>query len=189
MIGIFGGAFDPVHFGHLRSAVELLEKLNLEQIRFIPCRTPVHKDACVASPEQRLAMLYLATEHQPKFIVDAREIHRSSASYTIETLEDLHQEFPHKTFGLIIGSDALLQFTRWKDWQKILTLAKLIVMPRPGFSLDLCPIELKPFIIVQPITEIDISSTMIRENLKKRISVKESLPEAVFDYLTQEKIY
>ncbi len=91
IIAILGGTFDPVHFGHLRTALELYEQLPLQEVRFIPCQQPVHKPDALASPEHRLAMLELAIQDQPEFVADAIELKRTQPSYTVHTLEQLRQ--------------------------------------------------------------------------------------------------
>ncbi len=170
-IGILGGTFDPVHFGHLRIALEALEKYHLKQVRFIPCALPVHKKAPLASSQHRIAMLKLAVKFQKKFLIDEREIKRKTPSYMIETLTDLRAEMPSEQFGLILGSTELVSFTKWRHWQEILKLAQLIVLPRNTASA------------------LPISSTIIRKMIKKNQNPRFLLPDAVLDYIAHHKLY
>jgi nicotinate-nucleotide adenylyltransferase len=171
MIGILGGTFDPVHFGHLRIALEAYEKHKLKEVRFIPVNTPVHKHAPLASSEHRLKMVNAAIKSQEGFIADNREIKRQSPSYMIETLLDLHAEMPHEKFGLILGSEQLVSFTTWHRWEEILKLATLIVMPRETSNA------------------LPISSTEIREMLQSHLSPRYLLPDDILDYITKHKLY
>ena len=111
MIGIFGGTFDPVHYGHLRSAFEVKEIFGLDEVRLIPSAQPPHRQAPQASVAMRMEMFKLAVQNQPGFIVDTREIDRAGASYMVMTLESLRQEFPEQPLLLFIGSDAFNHLT------------------------------------------------------------------------------
>src|ERR1043165_7745920 len=106
-IGIFGGTFDPIHFGHLRSALEIYQTLDLAEVRFIPCFQPVHRKLPIATPEDRLAMVRSAIAEEPMLTVDDREIQRKGPSYMIDTLEELRKLLPDHPLCLIMGIDAL----------------------------------------------------------------------------------
>lgn len=206
-MGIFGGTFDPIHFGHLRIALELLENCALTEIRFIPCKIPVHKASVFASSEQRVAMLRLAVTNQQKFIIDDRELIRDTASYTIFTLESLKKDFPEQTLCLIMGLDALANFHTWHRWQDILTLSHIIAVNRPdAFTPNANKIhELLQANAVSDITELKkhdagkiyfaetalltISSTEIRKLMVAGKSPQYLLPNAVLDYINLHKIY
>jgi nicotinate-nucleotide adenylyltransferase len=189
MIGIFGGTFDPIHLGHLRLALELGERYPFDEIRFIPCKQPVLKHAAIASAEHRLAMLKLAVEKQPTFIVDDREIQRSSPSYMIDTLLSLNHEMPGREFALILGSDALAQFTTWNRWQEIIKLAKLLVVPRPSFMSTSIRPELKAQTVIQNISGLPISSSQIRAEIQAGRSVRYWVPDSVWEYITSYQLY
>ena len=131
-IGIFGGTFDPVHYGHLRTAFELIQALRLSEVRFMPAGNPPHRDTTIASPELRLQMVKAAIGQQPGFNVDDREMRRAGPSYSVDTLAELRAEMPDRSICLIVGMDAFLGLPTWHQWQKILTLSHLIVAHRPG---------------------------------------------------------
>ena len=133
MIGVLGGTFDPVHFGHLRPALEVRQALGLEELRLIPLRQAVHRSQPQASPEQRLAMLRLAVRGAEGLRIDDRELRRVGESYTYDTLVDLRIELgPAVGLCLLVGADAFRGFLSWHRPDDILALAHLIVMRRPG---------------------------------------------------------
>ena len=133
MIGILGGTFDPVHFGHLRLAVEMYQDLGLQEVRLVPCRIPPHRNAPQASPEQRLAMLRLAIEHELGLRVDQRELQRDGPSYMVDTLQSLRDELgPDTPLSLILGMDAFDDIDTWHRWEELIQLAHFIVIQRPG---------------------------------------------------------
>ncbi|MGI9308168.1 MAG: nicotinate-nucleotide adenylyltransferase [Gammaproteobacteria bacterium] len=134
-IGIFGGTFDPVHVGHLRSAVELQAAYRLDEIRFIPTGAPPHKDSTFASAGLRVQMLAAAIDGRNGFVLDTREIERSGPSYSVLTLEELRAEFPERPLCLILGMDAFLGIESWHDSGRIFELAHIIVAHRPGWTL------------------------------------------------------
>lgn len=206
-IGILGGTFDPIHFGHLRAALEISQVLDLSKVMFIPCYQPVHRKLPLASPHERLAMVRLAIQNEPKLMVNDCEIMRQGPSYTIDTLQHLRKEMPTTPFCLIMGIDALLNFPSWHRWEEILTLAHLIVMRRPQYQLpatgivaDLLKQRLQftaealyePIagnILLQPVTLLEISATEIRKLIAAGKSPRFLLPESVFNYIKQHGVY
>jgi nicotinate-nucleotide adenylyltransferase len=202
-IGILGGAFDPVHFAHLGIALEIYQSLHLKQIRFIPCQTPVHKPATQASAKQRLELLKLATAAQKEFIVDPRELLRDTPSYMVETLSSLRKEFPDTPLCLILGTDAFKDFPTWREPEKILELAHLIIAERPGYPLTQSAMlqqrqtqhakdlhaTLAGKIFVHTGSKLDISSTAIRKMIAEGKSAHHLMPENVWEKIQQEKIY
>ena len=185
-IGILGGSFDPIHFGHLRMAIEAKEKYELDHVRFIPCKSSVLDKNNVASVEHRTAMLNLAIKDQKKLVLDEREIKRDTASFTIETLTSLQQDFIKDHLFLIIGSDAYQQFEKWHEWQKILELCTLVVAHRPGFDVSK---RLADNIEFLELTALDISSTKIRGLVNAKHSVKYLLPADVIEYIQKHHLY
>ncbi len=205
-IGLLGGTFDPIHFGHLRPALELLDALPLAHIRFIPSRQPPHRHTPSATPEQRRQMVALAIAHEPRFVLDDRELQRPGPSYAVDTLRNFRREYA-QPLCLIVGADAFAHFNSWRDWQDILELAHLVVMTRPGASLDTAHLstelsdlltqrrrQLPDFsgvggIFCQQVTALPISATAIRESLQQGRSPRYLLPDAVLNYLLNQQLY
>jgi nicotinate-nucleotide adenylyltransferase len=134
-VGFFGGTFDPIHFGHLRTALELLNDLQLSEIRFTPCGQPPHGKIPTAPTALRLDMVKAAIAGQPGFVVDERELNRAGPSYTVESLEALRAESGSRPLGLIVGMDAFVDIGAWHRSEDILHLAHIIVARRPGAHL------------------------------------------------------
>lgn len=203
-LGIFGGTFDPIHYGHLRPAQEVLDALSLDEMRFIPSALPPHRPAPVASAEQRLHMLQIALAEFPRFSADDREIRRGGPSYTVPTLESLRAEMGDRPLCLVLGLDAFLGLKTWHRWREIPDLAHLVVLTRPGWVLDGLPewaggrqcaqgesLALSPagrlfFLAVKP---QNISATGIRAALVRGQSVEGLLPQAVLGFICQNHLY
>ena len=134
MIGIFGGTFDPIHYGHLRSALEVKEIFGLTEVRLIPSAQPPHREQPAATALMRLQMLELAVKNQPGLIIDTRELNRSGVSYMVDTLKSLRKEFKDEPLLLFIGSDAFNNLKTWYQWQHLFDFAHIVVMTRPGFE-------------------------------------------------------
>lgn len=206
-IGILGGTFDPIHFGHLRTALELYQAFDLAEVRLIPCYQPVHRKLPVASPEQRLAMVRAAIENEPALSVDDCEILRKGPSYMIDTLETLREKIPQTPLCLIMGIDALLNFPSWHRWKEILELAHLIVAHRPQYHLPQTGIiadlvkqcltqqpesvhkHLAGHIVLHPVTPLEISATDIRKQIAMGQSPHFLLPDNVYNYIQQHGVY
>lgn len=205
MIGIIGGTFDPIHFGHLRPALEVSEQLSLDEVRFIPSAKPPHRWQPEASAEHRLQMVKLAIEGTDKFVIDEREYHREGASYTVDTLKSIREEIgDEKPLCMIIGLDAFQSFTQWRDWQGILELAHLVVSSRPGYEKKLSDdwmtkrltetaedLSHKPagMLFFAEVSQLDISATYIRQQISNGKSVCYLTPKTVNDYIIRNKIY
>lgn len=206
-IGIMGGTFDPIHYGHLRTAVELLQILDLAEIRFIPCQIPVHKDEVHAAPKQRLAMLELALTDTVGLKIDDRELQRPTPSYMIETLASLRQEYPDTPLALIMGSDAFINLATWKSWRELTDYAHIVVAIRAGKKM-LLDSEMERFlnahqdldygcvheslagkVFLQFVSALDISSTMIRCQLEAQYNPQFLLPDAVLAYIKTHHLY
>ncbi|MBK8181592.1 MAG: nicotinate-nucleotide adenylyltransferase [Candidatus Competibacteraceae bacterium] len=207
-IGILGGTFDPIHYGHLRPALELLEALALAEIRFIPCRIPAHRATPAITPDQRLKLVRLATADQAGFVVDERELCRPGRSYMVDTLTSLREELGDTPLCLIIGVDAFRELHTWHRWQDLSELSHLIVMQRPGASSKTLPPVLEAFVaahlsqdamalrqqpagrlLFQAVTQLDISATQIRALLASGQSPRYLLPEAVLAYIRDRAMY
>ena len=203
-VGVFGGTFDPIHYGHLRPAQEALQQLALTELRIIPAAIPPHRPPPKASAAQRLAMAELAIRDFPGLRVDDRELRRGGLSYTVLTLESLRAELGNTPLCLLIGADQFRSFETWHRWQEIPDLAHLVVLNRPGAtagalpawahareSADLHVLRESPagrlaFLSVSP---QDISATHIRAVLARGESVQGLLPEAVLDYIRINQVY
>lgn len=206
-IGIFGGTFDPVHIGHLRTAYELLKHLGLAQIHFVPCHLPPHQKSPYASAELRLAMLRGAIADDSDFVVDERELNREGVSYSVDTLESFREEFPNRSLGLIVGMDAFLEFETWHRWQDILELAHIIVARRPGtvvpdtgesgkllarLGAEDCSVlqyETAGRILVHAVTQLEVSSSAIRESVAERVKPRFLVPEVVAEIIEESGCY
>jgi len=134
MLGVFGGTFDPVHYGHIKPALSIKQALNLTQLRFIPNHVPPHREKPWLSSEQRLVLLKAALQDYPDIIIDERELNREGPSYMVDTLKSLKQDFPDQTLCLIIGMDAFYGISSWFEWRVIFDLCQLVVTTRPGFN-------------------------------------------------------
>lgn len=208
MIGIYGGTFDPVHYGHLRTALEVKEALNLSEVRFVPARLPPHRAPPVASPEARREMLELALAGAPMgFALDLRELERPGPSYMVDTLVSLRRELGAVPVCLLLGMDAFLGLPAWHRWQEIFQLAHLVVMARPGFKPEFSPVLTRELdrrrvencarlretisgaIYFQPVTLLGISSTFIRSALADGRSPKYLLPDRVLALICQRGYY
>ena len=206
-IGVFGGTFDPIHYGHLRTAYELLHALRLSEVRFLPAGIPPHRDMPEASGEQRLALVRAATAGQPGFIVDDRELQREGPSYSVDTLLDLRAAFPHRSLCLMVGMDAFLGLPKWYQWRQILQLAHVVVAHRPGWRApDMGPLgELlvdrgtgtvedlhearAGRIYIHAVTQLEISSSAIRATVRGGGDPRFLMPDAVRDLLLEGRVY
>ena len=206
MIGIFGGTFDPVHYGHIKPALSVMQALNLNQLRFIPNRFPPHRAEPWLRVEQRLALLKSALKDYPETVIDERELNREGPSYMVETLASLKQDFSEDSLCLIIGMDVFLGLTSWHQWQSIFDYCHLVVTTRPGFdqtemlNQNAKKIEAKNYafltekittdvsvltsqaagrILLQSVPQLDISSTRIREKCLNDEDVSKYMSAAV----------
>jgi nicotinate-nucleotide adenylyltransferase len=210
MIGVFGGTFDPIHFGHLRPALEVFEALGLREMRMLPSRVPAHRDAPCAGAEQRLAMLRLALAGQSSLVVDTRELERGGPSYMVDTLTSLRAEIGAEPLCLVIGADAYLALDTWHRWRELPELAHIVVAHRPGRRLEEAdgspalhelfrgrraqlPAELctRPagLLWLQPVTQLDISATRIRGLAAAGRSPRYLLPDNVLAYIREQRLY
>jgi nicotinate-nucleotide adenylyltransferase len=180
-LGFFGGTFDPIHFGHLRTAFELLQSLKLGEVRFFPTGNPPHRERTLADAELRLAMVRAAVAGQPGFEVDDREVRRAGASYTVDTLTELRREYPQRPLCLLLGMDAFLGVPNWHRWRELFDLAHVVVAHRPGWKAPtqgplgelmvdrgtgaVNELHRSPAgrIYVHAVTQLEISSTELRQ--------------------------
>lgn len=203
LIGINGGTFDPIHYGHLRPALEVQQQLGLDRVLFVPCYQPVHRALPQVSAEQRCAMIELAIEDQPRFVLEKIEIERGGPSYMVDTLASLKKREPDASLVLMMGTDAFAKFDRWHDWQGILQLANIVIMHRPG---EVMPTEGEVGKIYQDhqatrftqasgqiidiaVTQLGISSTMIRQQIKDGHCADYLLPPNVMAFIQKQGLY
>jgi nicotinate-nucleotide adenylyltransferase len=196
-MGIFGGTFDPIHYGHLRTAFELYQLLRFPEVRFMPAGNPPHRERTVASNELRLRMVEVAVAGQPGFTVDDREIKKTGPSYSVETLAELRAEFPDRPLCLVIGMDAFLGLPNWYRWRELLDLGHLVVAHRPGWRapamgplgellvdrgtgrvLDLHE-RLSGHIYIHAVTQLEISSTEVRNLIAAGRDPRFLMPDGV----------
>jgi len=208
MIGILGGTFDPIHIGHLRSAVDIKQALGLDELRLIPCHIPPHKDYAVTPAKHRLAMANVAVAEQPGLLVDDREINREGPSYTVDTLSQLREELGEgASIILIMGTDAFERLDSWRDWQRLGDLAHIVVLERPEQSMILSPtltayyaqrktedvtlLRNKPAgsILLTKQTQLPISATMIRQAIQAGQSIRYLVPDSVWQYIDKHELY
>ena len=206
-IGVFGGTFDPIHYGHLRTAFEMLQAMDFAEVRFIPCGDPPHRGETWAGARQRLEMVGVAAAGQRGFVVDDRELRRDGPSYTVDTLTDLRGEFPERSLGLIIGMDAFLGLPRWHRWDELLDLAHIVVAHRPGWRApDIGPMgellsergthrvndlhaSTHGRIHIHAVTQLEISSTEIRELVEAGRDPRFLIPDDVRDVIATTGCY
>lgn len=208
MLGIFGGTFDPVHFGHIKTALGLLEHFDFEQVRFVPCQRSPFKQRVYADARHRRQMLNLVVSSNDKLIVDDRELRHLGPCYTIDTLKELREEAEsYKPLVLIMGMDAYSDFCRWRDYREILLLCNIMLLQRPGYVLAErgCEKELYERHIASDIMEIsetlnghiylsderkvDVSSTAIRQAVAAGRQPRYLLPGSVWNYICEHNLY
>jgi nicotinate-nucleotide adenylyltransferase len=206
-LGVFGGTFDPIHFGHLRTAFELMQVLALGELRFVPAGAPPHRDVPLAEAEVRLAMVRAAIGDQPGFTVDDREVRRGGPSYTVVTLDELRAETASRPLVLAVGMDAFLGLPTWHRWREILQLAHVAVAHRPGWRAPTSGVlgELLQAsgtdragdlhesaagrIFVHPVTQLEISSTDLRNIILSGRDPRYLVPDAVRDIIRETGCY
>ena len=207
VIGIFGGMFDPVHHGHLRTAYELKVRLAIDLVHFIPAAQPPHRGAPEASAELRLAMLEAALEGEAGCVIDRRELEREGPSYSIDTALGLRAEYPDYVLCLLLGMDAFLGLPGWRDWERLLDLVNIVVARRPGADLPgdgplgrllderrVVPGQELPWaasgqLVVQDVTQLEISSSDLRASIRAGIEPKYLVPDAVWHLIETSGCY
>jgi nicotinate-nucleotide adenylyltransferase len=212
-IGLFGGTFDPIHCGHLRAAAEVRRKARLDRILFVPSYTPPHKvSGTGASAADRLRMVELACRRRSGFEPSAIEVEAGEKSYSILTLRKLRARAPEARLFFILGVDAFLEIGTWREYRRVLQECLFIVTGRPGFDLERArevlggrlrdsidrfpagavaggtlPPETRVFLL--PIRALDVSSTVVRERVRRGRPLKGLVPEAVAAYIRRHRLY
>jgi nicotinate-nucleotide adenylyltransferase len=207
-LAYFGGTFNPVHNGHIKTCKAIQSHFNFDEISFIPCKSPVLKEEPIVTAEQRVEMLELAIKGNPSFSIDMREIERDTPSYMSETLESLRAENQEDSLTLIMGYDSLLSLPYWHQWKKIITLANLLVINREEYAESPVPLAVKELLAQCQVTDkerllrskanaiyffdagnYEISSTRIRNELKQGMLADGDLPKEVSEYINTERLY
>lgn len=206
-MGVFGGTFDPIHYGHLRTAFELMDAVHLAEVRFLPAGTPPHRETPEAEARLRLEMVQAAIAGQPGFIVDDRELRREGPSYSVDTLLDLRAEFAHRSICLIVGMDAFLGLPQWYHWREILQLAHVVVAHRPGWRapdmgplgellVDLGTGRVRDLhesragrIYIHAVTQLEIASSTIRGIVRQGRDPRFLMPDPVCRLIAESGCY
>jgi nicotinate-nucleotide adenylyltransferase len=194
-IGILGGTFDPIHYGHLIIAEAAMDQLGLDRIEFLPANDPPHKPEGSVSPARhRAAMVQTAIDPVDYFELNCIEMERAGPSYTVDSLEQLVRERPQDSFWFIIGGDSLRDLPSWRSPERILELASLAVIDRPGAIYDLAGLEglvpgLRQRIALVEAPLIDISATLLRRRFAAGGSIRFQTPDSVIAYMTANGLY
>ena len=207
-VALLGGTFNPIHFGHLNLANCLVDYLQVESVRMIPCAIPPHRERPSVSAEQRLAMLQLAIDDHPLLTSDDLELRKSTPSYSIETVQQIRQQVGEETpLFFCIGMDSLLTIDSWHHWQQLLDYCHLAICPRPGYKLpikghlaewieqNLCDDIERVKTLAQGCLHLckiplkDISSTAIRDSIKCAQSIDHLTPKSVVNFITKHSLY
>lgn len=209
-LGILGGTFDPIHFGHLRLAEECADSLKLNKVRLVPAGKPWQRSGLIAPIEHRVEMVRLGVATNPRFAVDAREADRSGPTYTVDTLASMRQECgPARPLVMIVGSDQFLNLPTWHRWQKLFEYAHIAVARRANEPFDLgeLPAALAAMVthrltndksaMAEPagrvfsieMTPLRISSSQIRTLVRTRVSARYLLPSTVYEYILEHGLY
>jgi nicotinate-nucleotide adenylyltransferase len=206
-IGLFGGTFDPLHYGHLRTAFELWQALQLGEVRFMPTGSPPHRDQPLAPAHLRLEMVKAAIADQPAFVIDDREVRRSGVSYSVDTLTELRAEYPQRSLCLLLGMDAFLGLPNWHRWRELLDLGHIVVAHRPGWRaptmgplgeimVDRGTGNIRDLhqqhagrIYVHAVTQLEISSTELRQLIAQGRDPRYIVPEEVRRIIRETRCY
>ena len=206
-IGVFGGTFDPIHYGHLRTALELLNRLSLDHVRFIPCSDPPTSKQPLLDPATRLRLVEAAIASEPDFVVDDREIRRGGVSYTIDTLKSLRADFADRPLALIMGMDAFLSLPQWKDWESFLDYVHIVVAHRPGWTAPHDGVlgaliannaaalpgtlheSTSGSVFISEVTQLEISSSALRTSISQGVDPRFLVPPAVRSIVLELECY
>ena len=206
-IGLFGGTFDPIHCGHLRTAFELWQELKLAEVRFLPTGNPPHREQLYADAQLRIAMVRAAIADQPSFVVDDREVRRAGLSYSVDTLTELRAEYPERSLCLLLGMDAFLGLPGWHRWRELLSLAHIVVAHRPGWRAPTMgplgelmvdhgtgavrDLHARPHgcVYVHAVTQLEISSTELRALIVAGRDPRYLVPDPVRQIIVETRCY
>ena len=206
-LALFGGTFDPVHYGHLRCADEARQKLGLKNLYLLPAGTPPHRGTPQATTKQRLEMLHLAQPEFPQLVIDDRETLRSGPSYMVDTLQELRTEFPQRPLLLLIGQDAANLLHTWFHWEQLFELSHIVILTRPATHTEYeknlaSQLQARSETDVRKLLKskagavlhlgvepVDVSATAIKRIIRSGGSPEPMLPAAVLEYITGNHLY
>jgi nicotinate-nucleotide adenylyltransferase len=187
-IGLLGGSFDPPHNGHLLAAGDAFAALSLDRLIFVPAAVqPLKVGRAAATASQRLSMVRLLVEGDERFDVSAIEIERGGLSYTVDTLADLAAQWPSAKLFWLVGADAVRTFDKWREPDRIVELATVVVLQRAGDAPETGTMPGTPQWLST--RRIDISSTEIRDRVREGKSIRGFVPDAVADFIAAEQLY
>jgi nicotinate-nucleotide adenylyltransferase len=206
-IGIYGGTFDPIHYGHLRTALELRAELDLVEVRFVPCANPPHRAVPMTRGELRMRMVSTAIAGVRGFAADDRELARDGPSYTVDTLQSFRAEYPTRSLCLLLGMDAFLGLPKWHRWPELLDLAHVVVAHRPGWqapdtgilgellrahrtqtAADLAA-SVSGCMYVHAVTQLEIASTGLRTSIRAGLDPMFLMPDSVRQIIIETECY
>ncbi len=196
-LGIFGGTFDPVHYGHLILAETAREACRLDEVRFLPAYSPPHKrDQSISTGKHRVEMLELATAGYPEFVVDQRELNRQGTSFTVETLAEITEQLPEAELHFLMGADSLIDLPNWKQPQRIAQLAKIVAVNRDSNSsedlreaVNNLPDVIQGSVEIVEMPQIGISARDLRLRISEKRSIRFLTPRAVERYIQEHGLY
>jgi nicotinate-nucleotide adenylyltransferase len=195
-VGVIGGTFDPIHYGHLAAAEEARVKVELEKVVFVVAGLPPHKlDEEVTPVEHRLAMVELGIQSNPYFELSRVDVDRPGPSYTVDTMSILQERFGEETeLFFVMGLDSLVELPTWHEPHRLVRLCRLIAVSRPGFDVDLAGLEsavpgLSSRLETIDMPEVDISSTDLQRRVRVGLPIKYQVPEQVERYIQEHQLY
>jgi len=195
-IGVIGGTFDPIHYGHLAAAEEARVRMNLERVLFVVAGLPPHKlDEEVTPVEHRLAMVSLAIASNPLFEISRVDVDRPGPSYTVDTISILRERWGQETEILfIMGLDSLVELPTWHQPQRLIQLCRLVVVRRPRFEIDMAELEasvpgISSRMEIIDMPEVDISASELQQRVREDLPIKYQVPEEVERYIEEHELY
>jgi len=194
-IGIFGGTFDPIHYGHLVAAEEARAVLKLERVLIVPAGQPPHKTTHPITPaEHRVAMVQLAIASNPAFVLSRVDLDRPGPHYSVDMVMRLRRQLGPGEVYFIVGMDSLMELPTWHEAERLMGLCYIVGVNRPGYTYDLAPLEkavpgISSHICVLEAPQLEISSHDLQERVRRGMPIKYQLPEAVEEYIYRHKLY
>lgn len=194
-IGLFGGTFDPIHTGHVDMIRQVCEHMPLDKVIFIPAYIPPHKNKTITPYHHRMAMVKLALQHDSMFEISDYESKTSKPSYTFHTLSYFKENYPNDEFFYIMGVDSFNNIESWYKWNELLGLSNFIIIDRKDYPLAISKttrkeLDKSPYTVYHlPLKTIPISSTLIRQQLKDRKLMSNTLEDEVYSYILENNLY